>query len=98
RSLVLSDQAKNLMDEIRRTIADMEQEESALESRRAAEYSKGLRLTRVAIFLTTALAVLGVAMLAYYILREMDLRERHAAQMRAGEEWYRVTLTSIGDA
>jgi PAS domain S-box-containing protein len=98
RNLVLSDRGKNLMDEVRRSIADMEQEESALESRRAAEYSKGVRLTRVAIFLATALAVLGAAMLAYYILREMDLRERHAAQMRAGEEWYRVTLTSIGDA
>ena len=54
--------------------------------------------TRTSIFLTTALAVFGSVLLAYYILREMDLRERHAAQMRAGEEWYRVTLTSIGDA
>jgi len=27
----------------------------------------------------------------------MNLRERHAHQMRAREEWFRATLTSIGD-
>ena len=96
--LVLSDRGKALMDEIRQAIANMEQEESALEARRAAAYSRGVWLTRTCLFLATALAVLGSALLAYYILREMDLRERHAAQLRAGEEWYRVTLTSIGDA
>jgi PAS domain S-box-containing protein len=86
------------MDEIRQAIANMEREESVLEARRAAAYLNGVWWTRTSIFLTTALAVCGSVLLAYYILREMDLRERHAAQMRAGEEWYRVTLTSIGDA
>jgi PAS domain S-box-containing protein len=28
----------------------------------------------------------------------MDLREKHALELRAREEWFRVTLTSIGDA
>ena len=37
-------------------------------------------------------------MLAYYILREMNLREKHAEQIREREEWFRITLTSIGDA
>ena len=27
----------------------------------------------------------------------MNLREQHAREMRAREEWFRVTLTSIGD-
>ncbi len=96
--LVLSDQGKILMDEIRQALANMEQEESALESLRTAAYSKGVWFTKTSLFIATALAVLGSAMLAYYILREMELRERHAAQMRASEERYRVTLTSIGDA
>ena len=96
--LVLSDGGKTVMDEIRQAIANMELEESALERQRAAAYLNGVWWTRTSIFLTTALAVLGSVLLAYYILREMDLRERHAVQIRAGEEWYRVTLTSIGDA
>jgi PAS domain S-box-containing protein len=37
-------------------------------------------------------------MLAYYILREMSLREKHAQEIREREEWFRTTLTSIGDA
>jgi PAS domain S-box-containing protein len=37
-------------------------------------------------------------LLAYYILREMQLRERHAALTAEREEWFRVTLTSLGDA
>jgi PAS domain S-box-containing protein len=98
QELVVSDQGKIVMDQIRQVIAAMELEESASESRRRIDYSKGVRLTKTSLAITTALAVLGSALLAYYILREMDLRERHAAQMRAGEELYRVTLTSIGDA
>jgi PAS domain S-box-containing protein len=98
RNLVLSDQGKNVMDHIRQMIAAMEQEESALESRRAAAYSNGVRFTKMSLFIATGLAVIGAAILAYYILHEMDLRERHAVQMRASEELYRVTLTSIGDA
>jgi PAS domain S-box-containing protein len=31
-------------------------------------------------------------------MREMDLRERYAKQMHEREEWFRSTLTSLGDA
>jgi PAS domain S-box-containing protein len=37
-------------------------------------------------------------LLAYYILHEMALRQRHARQLLEREEWFRVTLTSLGDA
>jgi PAS domain S-box-containing protein len=96
--LVLSDKGKTMMDQIRQVIGAMEREEDALESRRAEAYSNGVRFTRISLFIATALGVIGSAVLAYYILREMELRERHSAQMRASEELYRVTLTSIGDA
>ena len=56
--LVLSDKGKGVMDEIRQAIANMEQEESVLEARRAAAYLNGVWWTRTSIFLTTALAVL----------------------------------------
>jgi PAS domain S-box-containing protein len=85
------------MNKIRAVIAGMEGEENALEARRSAAYSKSILLTTICIYLTTTLAVIGLILLAYYILREMSLRERHAQEMRAREEWFRVTLTSIGD-
>jgi PAS domain S-box-containing protein len=37
-------------------------------------------------------------LLAFYIIREMDQREKHEAELRQREEWFRVTLGSIGDA
>ena len=50
------------------------------------------------LYLATVLAAIGLVLLAFYIIREMDQREKHAAEMREREEWFRVTLASIGDA
>jgi PAS domain S-box-containing protein len=97
RKLVLSDAGLLTMNKIRAVIAGMEGEESALATKRDAAYRRNLALTTACIYLTTALAVIGLILLAYYILREMNLRERHAQEMRAREEWFRITLTSIGD-
>jgi PAS domain S-box-containing protein len=96
--LVLSDRGKTIMDEIRQIVRELEQEEERLEDQRAAEYSRSVWATRASIYLTTFLAVAGLALLAYYVLRQMRIRERHAAELREREERYRVTLTSIGDA
>jgi PAS domain S-box-containing protein len=97
RKLVLSDAGLLMMNKIRALIVRMDGEESSLATRRDAAYRKNILLTTTCIYLTTALAVIGLMLLAYYILREMNLRERHAQEMRSREEWFRVTLTSIGD-
>jgi PAS domain S-box-containing protein len=97
-TLVLSDRGKDLMDEIRRTVTGLEQEEEKLEDLRAAAYSRSVSATRASLYLATFVAVAGLALLAYYVLRQMRIRERHAAELREREERYRVTLTSIGDA
>jgi PAS domain S-box-containing protein len=97
RQLVLSDAGLLTMNKIRAVIAGMEGEENALEAKRSAAYSKSILLTTVCIYLTTTLAMIGLIFLAYYILREMNLRERHAQEIRTREEWFRVTLTSLGD-
>lgn len=97
RKLVLSDAGLLMMNKIRALIVRMDGEESSLATRRDAAYRKNILLTTTCIYLTTALAVIGLILLAYYILREMNLRERHAQEMRSREEWFRVTLTSIGD-
>jgi len=48
--------------------------------------------------LASAVAALGLALLLYYILLEMEIRRKHAAQLLEREEWFRVTMTSLGDA
>jgi PAS domain S-box-containing protein len=50
------------------------------------------------IYLASLFAAIGLALLAYFILREMSLREKHSVQLKAREEWFRVTLTSVGEA
>jgi PAS domain S-box-containing protein len=85
------------MDEIRRVVAQMEEEEGSLEASRTAAYQRAQRNTVASIYAASGLAALGLILLAYYILREMRVREEHAQEIRAREEWFRVTLTSVGD-
>jgi PAS domain S-box-containing protein len=98
RELVLTSTGLLMMDHIRLLIAEMESEETRLESLREAAYERAIRQTISSIYLANLAAVVGLVLLAYYMLRELDLRERHAREIRAREEWFRVTLTSIGDA
>jgi PAS domain S-box-containing protein len=98
RELVLSDRGIQAMDSIRVLIDSMRQEETRLDAARSAAYARSIRKTLLSIFLATAAAILGIAILACFILRERTLRERHARELRLREEWFRVTLTSIGDA
>ncbi len=98
RALVLSDVGLATMNNIRVVMGQMQQEEASLEAVRTEDYKKSIRVTIAAIYLASLLATLGLILLAYYILQEMELRERHAQEIHAREEWFRVTLTSIGDA
>jgi PAS domain S-box-containing protein len=97
RKIVLSDAGLSMMDDIQSLINEMVQEESSLLAVRTEAYTRSVRNTVASIYLTSIFAGIGLLLLAYYILREMALRERHAAQIRDREQWFRVTLTSVGD-
>jgi PAS domain S-box-containing protein len=98
KALVLSDFGLATMEKIRLLMNQMMQEETSIERVRVAAYQRSVRSTILSIYFATILAVLGLMLLAYRILREMGLREKHGAEIREREEWFRVTLTSIGDA
>jgi PAS domain S-box-containing protein len=98
RALVLSDIGLNHMEEIRRLSDQMESDEAQLERKRSATYRQSVRRTIAGIYLVNAVAVIGLFLLAYYILREIGIRERHTLQLEEREEWFRSTLTSLGDA
>ncbi len=69
-----------------------------LEAERTQQYFlQSVRITVFCIYAASILAALGLIALAYFILREINLRELHAGQIKQREEWFRVTLTSIGD-
>ena len=98
RGIVLSDMGKRTMDQIRATIAEMSRDESSLEAVRLEAVSSSTRSLMRTLYLATILAVVGLVLLGFYILREMAQREKYAAEIREREEWFRVTLGSIGDA
>lgn len=97
RKLVVSDAGLIIMNNIHAVIQEMRQEEDSLFAQRTTAYEKSIASTIASIYLASLLAALGLILLAYFILREMNLRAKHAVQMREREEWYRVTLTSVGD-
>jgi PAS domain S-box-containing protein len=98
RGIVLSDMGKRTMDHIRELMAEMQRDESSLESARLQAVNNSARRLVRTLYLATILAVVGLVLLGFYILQEMDQREKHAAEIRQREEWFRVTLGSIGDA
>ena len=98
RALVLSDVGRQTMVDIRALMAEMDRDERSLEAARLEVVNKSSRTLVRTLYLATGLAIIGLVLLALYIIREMDQREKHAAEIRAREEWSRVTLSSIGDA
>jgi PAS domain S-box-containing protein len=98
RALVTSDVGLRHMNAIRLLMDSMQNEEVSIVASRTAQYQRSISGTMRSIYLASLVAVLGLVLLARYILREMALREKHAAEIKAREEWFRVTLTSIGDA
>ncbi|MGB6111392.1 MAG: CHASE3 domain-containing protein [Acidobacteriaceae bacterium] len=98
KALVLSDYGLATMNKIRQLMNQMMAEETSLEQARMTAYQRSVRSTIISIYFASILAALGLLLLAYRILREMNLREKHGAEIREREEWFRVTLTSIGDA
>jgi PAS domain S-box-containing protein len=97
KALVMSDKGFNIMESIRSLARQMEEEEASVGEVRRATYQKSVRLTISCIYAASAIAALGIVLLAFYIIHEMHQRERDAASLRESEEWFRVTLSSIGD-
>jgi diguanylate cyclase (GGDEF)-like protein/PAS domain S-box-containing protein len=98
RALVISDQGFVVMNKIHDLIAQMEQEETSLESSQNVTLRKSIRVTIAFIYSASLLGGLSLALLAYFILFELNLRESHLREIWKREEWFRVTVNSIGDA
>ncbi len=96
-ALVLTNRGLFTMEKIRAVVDAMQKDEASLDAERIEAYRRSVRVTVACIYVASLLAALGLILLAYFILHEMSLREKHAAQIRQREEWFRVTLTSIGD-
>ncbi len=98
KAVVLSNVGDLTMANIRSIVQEMRQAEDSLLAERLREVSRSAATLVRTIYAATALAIAGLVLLAFYILYEMNQRELYAAQIREREQWFRVTLGSIGDA
>lgn len=98
RALVLSGRGKQEMDAIRTLVQAMEADEIVLETSRAATHLASVEATVLSTYFSNAVAMFALVILAYFILRESRLRERHVRLLEDREDWFRMTLTSLGDA
>ncbi len=98
RSEVLSDRGRLLMVQTDNLIGKIQLQETSLQSSRSAATRRSIRDTVISIYLASFVAALGLFFLAYYIFHAMAMRDTYARQLEEREEWFRSTLTSLGDA
>jgi PAS domain S-box-containing protein len=98
RAEVLSDRGRLLMVQTDNLIGKIQLQETSLESSRSAATRRSIRDTVISIYLASFVAALGLFFLAYYIFKAMAMRDTYARQLEEREEWFRSTLTSLGDA
>lgn len=97
-AIVKSDQGFTLMSGIRKLLDEMAEEEQSLSNARLEAYRRSVRITTLCIYAACFAAGLGVVLLGWHILRAWDSRDRIARQIEEREEWFRATLTNLGDA
>jgi PAS domain S-box-containing protein len=98
REMVVSERGRLLMANISKLMDEVARQETSLQTARSATYQSSIGRTITSIYLTTGIVALGLIFLAYYILLQIDIRDRHAQEILEREEWFRSTLTSLGDA
>jgi len=86
------------MNQIRDLITKIELRESALATTRTAAARRSIRDTVISIYLASLVAAAGLFFLAYFITKAMAQREIYSRQLEEREEWFRSTLTGLGDA
>lgn len=98
REMVVSERGRLLLAKINSLMSELVRTESSLKSSRSAAYKASVDRTVASIYLASCIVALAVFFLAYYILRDIDRRESRARGRLTREKWFRLALTSLGDA
>ncbi len=98
RQIVLAGEGKALMDSIRNEMLQMKQKEEAiLGSRQQISSDTYLTASRTGL-LAAAVGLAMVAALGFIWWRDRLAQDRSTAMLHEQREWFRTTLSSIGDA
>ncbi len=98
KAQVLSNVGKNIMDDIRNSISEIEAVEAGLRATRVSEMKAATRSARSAFVIATSIAAAALLIFGGLLAREMRKSEAAAAAVLEQKEWLDTTLRSIGDA
>jgi PAS domain S-box-containing protein len=98
KARVLSNAGKNIMDDIRASIAEIEGLEGELLRVKITESETATRSATHAFAIKTAIALGALLVLGGLLTREMRKSDAAAVELREQKEWLHTTLHSIGDA
>ena len=98
RQIVLSDRGRQLMEQIRATVAEMRNDETQLLQARQRSWALNTQRLLEVIAITTALDLLLLVAVILINHRRLLEERKASAEIRLREERFRTTLTSIGDA
>ncbi len=98
KARVQSNVGKNIMDEIRTSISEIEGVEAGLRASRVSEMKSATRSARSAFVIATAIAAAALLVFGGLLAREVRKSETAAAAVLEQKEWLDTTLRSIGDA
>jgi PAS domain S-box-containing protein len=98
KARVLSNVGKNLMDDVRTSIAEIEGLERGLHADRVSEMKASTRSARSAFVIATSIAAAALLVFGGLLAREMRNADAAAAAVLEQKKWLDTTLRSIGDA
>jgi PAS domain S-box-containing protein len=98
RARVQSNVGKNIMDDIRTLIAEIEGVESRLQANSVSEMKASTRSATSAFVIATSIAVAALLVFGGLLSREIRKSQAAAAAVAEQKEWLHTTLHSIGDA
>jgi PAS domain S-box-containing protein len=98
KTRVQSNVGKNIMDDIRTSIAEIEAVEVGLRANRVSEMKAATRSATSAFVIATSIAAAALLVFGGLLAREMRKSEAASAAVLEQKEWLDTTLRSIGDA
>src|SRR5215475_9301559 len=98
QAAVKTNRSEQIMNEIRRIVAEMRQEEESLLKSRDAKSQASHRDAMMTFAISTLTSVALVVLLGLVLMRGLTERQRNEAAIGEQREWLQITLSSIGDA
>jgi PAS domain S-box-containing protein len=97
-NVVSTNLGKEKMDALRGLIGDMREEEEQLLTDRQTTDDRAYDVAVASVSIVTLLSIGVVIGLAVNVRRRISERLKVAAELHEQQEWFRITLSSIGDA